>query len=199
MLVKRLNEQARQTGEDVKIVSVDIQTMAPIDGVISIQGDITNPDTANRVINEFQGSKAQLVVCDGAPDVTGQHDLDEFIQSQLQLAALNITTFIIERGGTFVAKIFRGKDVSLMIAQLRLFFHQVQVIKPSSSRASSIEAFVVCRNYDPPEGYKPHMFDLTKTVTNDSFLNEIAVKGGQSATLIPFLMCGDLNALSPNS
>ena len=69
------------------------------------------------------------MVCDGAPDVTGLHDIgkyaahhllfsistlklpfvDEYIQAQLLLAALNITTHVLRKGGTFVAKIFRGK------------------------------------------------------------------------------------------
>lgn len=150
VLAKRLNERAHQSSnkdDNVKIVAVDIQTMAPIDGVTLIQGDITSQDTADKVIQHFKGLKANLVVCDGAPDVTGQHDLDEFIQSQLLVAALNITTFILEENGTFLAKIFRGKDISLMVTQFRLFFEQVQVVKPKSSRASSIEAFLVCRNF----------------------------------------------------
>lgn len=61
------------------------------------------------------------MVCDGAPDVTGLHDLDEYIQAQLLLAAFNITSHVLERGGTFVAKIFRGKDMSLLVAQVRTF------------------------------------------------------------------------------
>ena len=36
-----------------------------------------------------------LVVCDGAPDVTGMHDIDEYMQAQLLLSALTITTFVL--------------------------------------------------------------------------------------------------------
>jgi len=63
--------------------------------------------------------------CLGAPDVTGLHDIDEFVQAQLLLAALNITTHMLRPGGCFVAKIFRGRDVSLLYSQLRLFFERV--------------------------------------------------------------------------
>lgn len=70
--------------------------------------------------------------------VTGLHDLDEYVQAQLLLAALNITTHILKLGGTFVAKIFRGKDVTLLYSQLKLFFKEVTVAKPRSSRNSSI-------------------------------------------------------------
>jgi 23S rRNA U2552 (ribose-2'-O)-methylase RlmE/FtsJ len=44
-------------------------------------------------------------VCDGAPDVTGLHDIDEYVQFQLLLAAVNITTHVLRPGGTFVAKV----------------------------------------------------------------------------------------------
>jgi hypothetical protein len=54
-----------------QIVSVDLQEMAPIDGVLELQGDITSLATAEQIISYFRGHKADLVVCDGAPDVTG--------------------------------------------------------------------------------------------------------------------------------
>ena len=50
--------------------------------------------------------------------VTGLHDMDEFIQAQLILAALTIVAHVLEEGGTFVAKIFRGRDIALLYAQV---------------------------------------------------------------------------------
>ncbi|XP_056273700.1 putative tRNA (cytidine(32)/guanosine(34)-2'-O)-methyltransferase isoform X3 [Pseudoliparis swirei] len=143
--------------EEVKIMAVDLQAMAPLAGVTQIQGDITKVSTAQEIILHFEGEPADLVVCDGAPDVTGLHDVDEYIQAQLLLAALNITTHVLKPGGTFVAKIFRGKDVTLLYSQLKIFFSSVTCAKPRSSRNSSIEAFVVCQNYCPPDGYVPNM------------------------------------------
>lgn len=118
---------------------------------------IFQTSTAEQIISHFEGEQADLVICDGAPDVTGLHDIDEYIQGQLLLAALNITTHVLKKGGNFVAKIFRGKDVSLLYSQLKIFFPTVTICKPRSSRNSSIESFVVCQNYSPPEGYKPTM------------------------------------------
>lgn len=37
-------------------------------------------------MSHFEGDLADLVVCDGAPDVTGLHDMDEYVQAQLLLA-----------------------------------------------------------------------------------------------------------------
>jgi tRNA (cytidine32/guanosine34-2'-O)-methyltransferase len=54
------------------------------------------------------GKKCELVICDGAPDITGFHDMDQYIQSQLLVAALNIAIKLLTIGGNFVAKIFKG-------------------------------------------------------------------------------------------
>jgi 23S rRNA U2552 (ribose-2'-O)-methylase RlmE/FtsJ len=69
-----------------RIVSVDLQEMAPIEGVRVLQGDITSLATAHAIIDAFAGARADLVVCDGAPDVTGFHEIDEYLQSQLIVA-----------------------------------------------------------------------------------------------------------------
>ena len=140
-----------------KIVAVDLQEMAPIEGVKILQGDITSQETAEAIIGHFDGNLADIEVCDGAPDVTGLHDVDEYVQFQLLLAAVNITTHVLRHGGAFVAKIFRGKDVTLLYAQLKVFFNRVTICKPKSSRNSSIEAFIVCEDYSPPEGYVPNL------------------------------------------
>jgi tRNA (cytidine32/guanosine34-2'-O)-methyltransferase len=179
--------------EGPKIVSVDLQPMAPLEGVHCIQGDITSVETAHLIIQHFQGRRAELVVCDGAPDVTGLHDIDEYIQGQLLLAAINITTHVLCKNGTFVAKIFRGKDVGLLYAQLRLLFQRVSVAKPSSSRNSSIEAFVVCQGFYgapyfdlPLEGG----FDLDAPV---DMRGAGCLEGGLHPSIVPFVACGDLS------
>ena len=152
--------------ENVKIVAVDLQPMATLEGITSLKGDITTPSTVTRILQaldpdtyvddaEDSGSHpVDLVISDGAPDVTGLHDLDIYIQSQLLYSALNLALRILKPGGKFVAKVFRGKDVDLIYAQLRCFFTSVHCAKPRSSRASSLEAFVVCQGFTIPMGYK---------------------------------------------
>ncbi|GLV36135.1 tRNA methyltransferase 7-32 [Carabus blaptoides fortunei] len=174
---------------NVKIVAVDLQPMAPLPGVVQIQGDITKLETGQEIIKHFDGAPADLVVCDGAPDVTGLHDIDIYVQSQLILGALHITTNVLKPGGTFVAKIFRGKNVWLLTAQLQMLFKDVIITKPSSSRNSSIESFVVCRNYRPPEAFDPTL--LTPYLNYDYFETDHLT--GINKKIIPFLVCGDLN------
>lgn len=42
--------------------------MAPIPGVIQIQGDITELSTVKKILSHFENELIELVVFDGAPD-----------------------------------------------------------------------------------------------------------------------------------
>ncbi|KAK3900899.1 FtsJ-like methyltransferase-domain-containing protein [Staphylotrichum tortipilum] len=159
-------DDAPKPRRDVKIVSIDLQPISPLPGIITLRADITHPATVPLLLKALdpeydpdtmsqQASQpVDLVISDGAPDVTGLHDLDIYVQSQLLFAALNLALCLLKPGGKFVAKIFRGRNVDLLYAQLKIFFEKVYVAKPRSSRASSVEAFIVCINFQPPEGFK---------------------------------------------
>lgn len=179
-----------QLPASARVVAVDLQLMAPLPGVTQLQGDITKLETAERIVSHCEGL-VDLVVCDGAPDVTGLHDMDEYVQGQLLLAAFNITTHILRPAGTFVAKIFRGPDADILFAQLSVFFAEVVCAKPASSRNSSLEAFVVCRGYRPPDGYVPARMN--------EFLESGLDRVGNPhwdemhRKVVPFVACGDLS------
>lgn len=234
-----VGEEKREKGElrprkDIKIVAVDLQPMASLEGITILKGDITTPSTVTRVLEaldpdtyvddaEDSGSHpVDLVLSDGAPDVTGLHDLDIYIQSQLLYSALNLALRILKPGGKFVAKVFRGKDVDLIYAQLRCFFTSVHCAKPRSSRASSLEAFVVCEGFHTPKGYKvdpkrPVGLGAQVPVSETKSKDEQSFDGcGQRRTvredgvtvlefapddeedenrwIAPFVACGDLSA-----
>lgn len=172
------------------IVGVDLQEMAPIDGVTLLQGDITSEVTAKEIVRLLTEAAdrrnqslahlrsmvschakeeataicssspsvsclADIVVCDGAPDVTGLHELDEYLQHQLLLAALHITSHVLRPGGTFVTKMFRGPNTAFLLAKSEVFFKSVRLIKPMSSRNASMECFMLCENFELPIGYIP--------------------------------------------
>ncbi|KAG5936328.1 hypothetical protein E4U53_000250 [Claviceps sorghi] len=162
--------EASRPREEVKIVSIDLQPISPLEGITTLRADITHPATVPLLLRaldpEYDEAKldgqaqglashpVDLVLSDGAPDVTGLHDLDIYVQSQLLFAALNLALCVLKPGGKFVAKIFRGRNVDVLYAQLKIFFEKVVVAKPRSSRASSMEAFIVCLNFRPPVGFK---------------------------------------------
>ena len=217
----------------VKIVAVDLQPMASLEGITTLKGDITNPSTIPRILQaldpdtyssdpslENKSNPVDLVISDGAPDVTGLHDLDIHVQSQLLFAALNLALRVLKPGAKFVAKIFRAKDCDLIYAQLRCFFLSVHVAKPRSSRASSLEAFVVCEGFNMPKGYK---INPDHSVGLGSDIAITRIKRGEDSTTVdgqrryirddgvtvlefesededdnrwiaPFVACGDLSA-----
>jgi tRNA (cytidine32/guanosine34-2'-O)-methyltransferase len=166
---EKIREQHQQSKPrvDVKIVAIDLQPISPLEGITTLRADITHPATVPLLLSaldeEYDAKKAEgtqaaqpvdLVLSDGAPDVTGLHDLDIYVQSQLLFAALNLTLCVLRPGGKFVAKIFRGRNVDVLYAQLKVFFERVVVAKPRSSRASSVEAFIVCIGFRPPAGFR---------------------------------------------
>ncbi|XP_022916696.2 tRNA (cytidine(32)/guanosine(34)-2'-O)-methyltransferase-like [Onthophagus taurus] len=182
--------KSKEVDKDVKIVAVDLQPMAPLPGVIQLKGDITDYETAVKIMEQFDDNPADLVVCDGAPDVTGMHTLDVYIQAQLIVGALHITFNILRNGGTFVAKIFRAKGSELLVSQLNMFFENVFIAKPYSSRNSSVEAFIVCKKFNPPEGFDPKLVSKYLDTNNKDF----STLTGVNRMIVPFLICGDFSA-----
>ncbi|XP_017772528.1 PREDICTED: putative tRNA (cytidine(32)/guanosine(34)-2'-O)-methyltransferase [Nicrophorus vespilloides] len=174
---------------DAKIIAVDLQPMSPLPGVIQLQGDITQFSTAQNIITKFNGDQADLVVCDGAPDVSGLHDMDVYVQSQLLLGALHIACNVLRRGGNFVAKMFRAKQNHLLIYQLKTIFQEVSFHKPTSSRNSSTEAFVVALNYRPPKGFNPTLLTNYLGIGKDNFDGLTGI----NKFIIPFIVSGDLS------
>lgn len=223
--------------QDVKIVAIDLQPISPLEGIACLRADITHPSTIPMLLKVLDPTydslsssieashPVDLVLSDGAPDVTGLHDLDAYVQSQLLWAALNLALCVLKPGGKFVAKIFRGKDVDLLYAQLKVVFESVTVAKPRSSRASSVEAFIVCTNFCPPAGFKASLGDplgaveklkpSTKAspvhtapyrkVRDDGIIelelgsDEEEEAGNDVRWIAPFLACGDLSAFDADA
>ncbi|KAF2092504.1 FtsJ-domain-containing protein [Rhizodiscina lignyota] len=224
-------QEQRNPRENVKIVAVDLQPMSPLEGITMLQADITHPSTVPLLLKALDpetfdpsatiaSHPIDLIISDGAPDVTGLHDLDIYVQSQLLWAALNLALCVLKPGGKFVAKIFRGRDVDLLYAQFGTVFEKVTIAKPRSSRASSIEAFIVCQGFKPPKDFhasldnalgagaklpmdSPHMGEKDQpsmTVRADG-ITELDFgddsEGEEDVDprwIAPFLACGDLSS-----
>lgn len=220
--------------KDVKIVAIDLQPMSPLEGITCLKADITHPSTIRLLLKALDpeydpkssstdaSHPVDLVLSDGAPDVTGLHDLDIYVQSQLLWAALNLALCVLKPGGKFVAKIFRGKDVDLLYAQLKCVFEGVVVAKPRSSRASSVEAFIVCTNFRPPPGFEASLDnplqlqpvveatkeDQHRRVLREDGITELHLDSTtevgdgmitKSRWIAPFLACGDLSAFDADA
>lgn len=153
--------QALRKNTNAKIVSVDLQEIEPIDGVTILKEDITTEGCLQKILSEFDGEKADLVVCDGAPDVTGFHDIDEFLQTDLLKSALSICTRILRPGCTFVTKCFVGSYTGYLLNHFMKFFESVRIVKPASSRDVSAECFFVCKGFKAYPLYDLYHIDVS--------------------------------------
>lgn len=148
---------------NAKIVSVDIQDIVPIEGVNIIKGDITREDTLKQILSCFKGEKSDVVIFDGAPDVSGLIEIDVYMQVELIIFALVICLKVLKKGGKFVAKVFRMKEGSKISCKnynvkgdfyydkVKALFDGVCYYKPNSSRATSHEFFMICEGFGVEE------------------------------------------------
>ncbi|QGI78167.1 hypothetical protein CEK25_004896 [Fusarium fujikuroi] len=230
--IQEEKQEATKPREDVKIVSIDLQPISPLAGITTLRADITHlllsaldPSYDPKSAGTQASHPVDLVLSDGAPDVTGLHDLDIYVQSQLLFAALNLALCVLKPGGKFVAKIFRGRNVDVLYAQLKIFFEKVIVAKPRSSRASSVEAFIVCINFQPPAGFRASLeeplgvgtrldemlkkkgdVDMQDSMIKDEGVVEMEVydettEDTERSTrwVAPFIACGDLSAFDSDA
>ena len=96
-----------KSNPNAKIVSVDIKHIVPIEGVTIIKGDITRQDTIEKILSNFDNKKVDVIIFDGAPDVTGVIDVDMYMQVELIIFSLVIVMKLLKKGGIFVAKMFK--------------------------------------------------------------------------------------------
>lgn len=185
LLPRHDSEEAAVASADAtpraRIVAVDKYEMEPIEGVIQVQGDITHAATAEAVLSHFAGERADLVVCDGAPDVTFRVDFDEYVQHQLLLSELALAVALLRPGGAFLAKVFRGEHIGELYGELQRHFREVICCKPRASRNSSQEVFVACRDFAPESGL---------SVCMEGFHNGRECNSDSGSSSVRFVACG---------
>ena len=187
-----------------KIVSVDIQHIVPIEGVTIIKGDITRQDTIEKILSNFDQNKVDVIIFDGAPDVTGIIDVDMYMQVELIIFALVIVMKLLKKGGIFVAKMFKvgASDDSEKVKRenlyavksdfyyekVKILFDNVFYFKPTSSRASSHETYLICENFEIEDD------EISKVIENatmeEIFNYEELIKDEKTKNFLQFLVKG---------
>jgi 23S rRNA (uridine2552-2'-O)-methyltransferase len=118
------------------VIAVDLLEMAPISGVTILKGDFRQLSIENR---------ADVVLCDVAPNLSGIPNVDQARLLDLALAAIELCAKILKRDGVFVVKAFHGEAFDELRERLEAVFIKVKVVKPSASRGESAETYVVAR------------------------------------------------------
>ena len=137
---------SRQSGASSVIVASDILPMDGLPGVTFVQGDFTDQSTADNIAATMENRRADLVLSDMAPNLSGVGVSDQARAMALVELALEAATTFLDVRGAFAVKVFQGEGFDEYMKQVRKRFKSVKVRKPAASRARSREVYVVARN-----------------------------------------------------
>lgn len=126
------------------ILGVDLKPIEPFpeDNVRTIMGDIAEEETIRQII-ELIPRKADVVLSDVSPNISGIWELDHARQIDYANKALEIALRILKPQGNFFVKVFQGDILDDFIKKVKHYFEFVKAIKPKASRAKSAELFVL--------------------------------------------------------
>jgi 23S rRNA (uridine2552-2'-O)-methyltransferase len=125
------------------ILALDILPMEPVEGVSFIQGDLREPEVLALLEQAMAGRKADVVICDMAPNLSGIASADTARISHLVELAIDFARHQLKPEGALVAKVFHGGGYSQLVKQFKETFRTVKPLKPKASRDKSSETFLV--------------------------------------------------------
>jgi 23S rRNA (uridine2552-2'-O)-methyltransferase len=136
---------AKRVGGKGRVIGIDLLPVAAVPGVQLLQADFTTDAGLALVEAALGGSKADLVLSDMAPNLTGVKDADQAKHYLLAELALEFARRCLKPDGAFVVKVFQGSGFEDYLRQVREVFRQVSIRKPDASRDESRENFLVAR------------------------------------------------------
>ncbi|MCZ2721130.1 23S rRNA (uridine(2552)-2'-O)-methyltransferase RlmE [Marinomonas sp. 15G1-11] len=138
---------AKLIGDSGTIVASDILEMAPLPGVRFVQGDFTEQEVYEEILSEIGDMKADLVISDMAPNMSGNTASDQPQAMYLVELALEMATIVLRPGGNFLVKVFQGEGFDDYLKSMKSEFASVITRKPDASRARSREVYLLGRQY----------------------------------------------------
>jgi 23S rRNA (uridine2552-2'-O)-methyltransferase len=134
----------RIVGNKGFVLGVDLKPIEPFaqNNVRTIVGDLTEEGIAQHIL-EFLPRKADAVVSDASPNISGIWEVDHARQIDLAQHALEIALTVLRPSGNFFVKIFQGDMLDDFVKKTEKYFEFVDVIKPEASRAKSAEMFLL--------------------------------------------------------
>lgn len=126
------------------VLGVDLKPIDPFpqEYIKTIIADITNPDIANH-IQDFLPRKADVVISDSAPNISGTWEVDHARQIDLATQAFKIALQILRPSGDFFVKVFEGSMLNDFRKTVKKYFKIVKLVKPKASLAKSSEIYIL--------------------------------------------------------
>ena len=128
-------------------IALDILELEPIEGVEFIQADFSTDAASQQINSALQGARADLVMSDMAPNMSGLKSVDQPRSMYPAELALELARQTLGSGGHFVTKVFQGEGFDEFVRQCRKSFKTVRIRKPAASRQESRETYVVASGY----------------------------------------------------
>jgi 23S rRNA (uridine2552-2'-O)-methyltransferase len=141
---RRLSPQGAASGTlNGTIIALDLLPMDPIEGVQFLQGDFREGEVLDQLEVLMAGRKADVVVSDMAPNLSGIASADAARITHLVELAVEFSKVHMKPQGALVVKLFHGGSYSPLVQLFKETFKLVKPIKPKASRDKSSETFLV--------------------------------------------------------
>jgi 23S rRNA (uridine2552-2'-O)-methyltransferase len=134
------------------VLGVDLKPIEPFpqEYIRTIVTDFTEPQTLQLIL-DFLPRKADVVLSDASPNISGIWEVDHARQIDLASQALKIALNVLRPSGNFFAKVFEGDMLAGFVKAVEKHFVAFKVIKPKASRAKSSEMFLLALNLKPDD------------------------------------------------
>jgi 23S rRNA (uridine2552-2'-O)-methyltransferase len=139
-----------RVGDQGRVIASDILAMNPIAGVDFVQGDFTEQSVLDELLDLLGDRRADIVISDMAPNMSGMAAVDIPNAMGLVELALDMAQQVLRSDGIFVAKVFQGEGFDDLLAGMRKSFATVVSRKPEASRPRSREIYQVCKGFREP-------------------------------------------------
>jgi 23S rRNA (uridine2552-2'-O)-methyltransferase len=133
------------------IIALDILPMEPVEGVLFIQGDFRESEVLAKLEAAMAGRKADVVVSDMAPNLSGIESADTARIAHLVELGVDFASHHLKPEGALVTKVFHGSGYSDLVKLFKETFRVVKPLKPKASRDKSSETFLVGVGLKPNE------------------------------------------------
>lgn len=135
-----------RVGPEGKVVGVDLQHIDPLPGIETIRGDITKKETVEE-LKELLGGRADVVISDMSPNISGSYSMDHARSVDLCSHALKFARQTLKRGGSLVMKMFEGDMINDFLVEVRKSFTSVRLHAPKASRSCSSEIYIIAKGF----------------------------------------------------